>query len=90
MIIQFNRNIQFTKLIKAEGRLREFNFRKVNGLHEELFTVDVSDDRGNRIMFKMRKDGDEWLIITDQPVPDWIRNNISRYNEAIEEELKIS
>jgi hypothetical protein len=90
MIIQFNRNIQFTKLIKAEGRLREFNFRKVNGLHEELFTVDVSDDRGNRIMFKMRKDGNEWLIITEQPVPDWIRNNISRYNEAIEEELKIS
>jgi hypothetical protein len=90
MIVQFNRNIQFTKLIKAEGRLREFNFRRVNGLHEELFTVDVSDDRGNRIMFKMRKDGNEWLIVTDQPVPDWIRNNISRYNEAIEEELKIS
>jgi hypothetical protein len=90
MIIQFNRNIQFTKLIKAEGRLREFNFRKVNGLHEELFTVDVSDDRGNRIMFKMRKEGNEWLIITEQPLPDWIRNNSSRYNEAIEEELRIS
>ncbi len=29
---------------------------------EELFTVDVSDDRGNRIMFKMRKEGNEWLI----------------------------
>ena len=67
MIIQFNRNIQFTKLIKAEGRLREFNFRKVNGLLEELFTVDVSDDRGNRIMFKMQKQGNEWLILTEQP-----------------------
>ncbi len=33
---------------------------------EELFTVDVSDDRGNRIMFKMRKDGNEWFITTDQ------------------------
>jgi hypothetical protein len=90
MIIQFNRNIQFSKLIKAEGRLREFNFRKVNGLHEELFTVDVSDDRGNRIMFKMRKDGDEWLIIAEQPIPDWIRTSSSRFNEAIEEELRVS
>jgi hypothetical protein len=90
MIIQFNRNIQFTKLIKAEGRLREFNFRKVNGLHEELFTVDVSDDRGNRIMFKMRKEGNEWLINSEQSIPDWIRNNSSRYNEAIEEELRTS
>ncbi|HSZ33076.1 MAG TPA: hypothetical protein VK772_07180 [Puia sp.] len=90
MIVQFNRNIQFTKLIKAEGRLREFNFRKVNGLHEELFTVDVSDDRGNRLMFKMLKNGNEWLITSDQIVPDWIKANSSRFNEAIEEELRIS
>jgi hypothetical protein len=90
MIIQFNRNIQFSKLIKAEGRLREFNFRKVNGLHEEIFTVDVSDDRGNRIMFKMRKESDEWLIVADQPVPDWVKNSSLRFNEAIEEELRIS
>jgi hypothetical protein len=77
-------------LIKAEGRLREFNFRKVNGLHEELFTVDVSDDRGNRLMFKMYKEGDEWLITSDQTVPDWIKANVSRFNEAIEEELRIT
>jgi len=90
MIIQFNRNIQFTKLLKVEGRLREFNFRKVNGLHEELFTVDVSDDRGNRIMFKMRKDGNDWVIVTDHPIPEWVRGSSSRYNEAIEEELRVS
>jgi hypothetical protein len=90
MIIQFNRNIQFTKLIKAEGRLREFNFRKVNGLLEELFTVDVSDDRGNRIMFKMQKQGNEWLILTDLPVPEWVKSNSARFNEAIEEELRIT
>lgn len=90
MIIQFNRNIQFTKLLKVEGRLREFNFRKVNGLHEELFTVDVSDDRGNRIMFKMRKDGNEWIILADHPIPEWVRSSSPRYNEAIEEELRVS
>jgi hypothetical protein len=90
MIIQFNRNIQFSKLIKADGRLREFNFRKVNGLVEELFTVDVSDDRGNRLMFKMRKEGNDWLILADKPMPEWIWNNSLSFNEAIEEELKIS
>jgi hypothetical protein len=90
MIVQFNRNIQFSKLIKADGRLREFNFRRVNGLSEELFTVDVSDDRGNRLMFKMRKEGSDWLILTDKPIPEWIWNNSLSFNEAIEEELKIS
>ena len=90
MLVQFNRNIQFTKLIKAEGHLREFNFRKVNGLVEELFTVDVSDDRGNRIMFKMRKEGNEWFITTDNPIPDWVKTYSNRYKEAIEEELKVS
>ncbi|MEJ0083930.1 MAG: hypothetical protein WDM78_23975 [Puia sp.] len=90
MLVQFNRNIQFTKLIKAEGHLREFNFRKVNGLMEELFTVDVSDDRGNRIMFKMRKEGSEWFITTDNPIPDWVKTYSTRYKEAIEEELKVS
>jgi hypothetical protein len=89
MIIQFNRNIQFSKLIKTDGRLREFNFRRVNGLLVELFTVDVSDDRGNRIMFKMHKEGNEWIIGTDQTVPDWVRNVNPKFNEAIEEELKI-
>lgn len=89
MLIQ-NRNIQFTRLVKTEGRLREFNFRKVNGLHEELFSVDVSDDRGNRIMFKMIKEGGEWVMQTEHPVPDWVRNSSGKFNELIEEELKIS
>jgi hypothetical protein len=89
-MIIFNRNIQFTKLIKAEGRLREFNFRRVNALHEELFTIDVSDDRGNRIMFKMRKEGNDWALTNDQPVPDWIRAKTSNYNEAIAEELRLA
>ena len=88
MIVQFNRNIQFSKLIKADGRLREFNFRKVNGLHEELFTIDVSDDRGNRIMFKMRKENHAWLIIPEKPIPDWIKTSSAQFNEAIEEELR--
>ena len=88
MLIQFNRNIQFSRLVKADGRLREFNFRKVNGLQEEFFTVDVSDDRGNRLMFKMQKKDGSWKIM-EQPLPDWIRNGEPSFHELIEEELKM-
>ena len=87
MLVQFNRNIQFTKLVKTEGRLREFNFRRVNGLHEAIFTVDVSDDRGNRIMFRMEKKDGQWKI-QDQTLPDWIRNAESNFHDLIEEELR--
>ena len=46
MQIQFTKNIQFTRLVKADGRLREFNFRKYRGEEGELlFSVDVVDDR---------------------------------------------
>ena len=87
MQVQFNRNIQFTKLVKADGRLREFNFRRINGLHDALFTVDVSDDRGNRIMFKMQKLDGHWKIL-EQNLPDWVRNSESSLDEIIEEELR--
>jgi len=87
MLIQFNRNIQFSKLVKADGRLKEFNFRRINGLDESLFTVDVSDDRGYRIMFRMKKEGDNWKILEDQ-LPNWIRENERVFHELIEEELR--
>jgi len=86
MQIQFIKNIQFTRLVKADGHLREFNFRRLNGPHEELFTVDVSDDRGNRIMFRMQKDNNTWKIIK-QPIPEWVYKNETVFHELIEEEL---
>jgi len=88
MIIQFNRNIQFTKLVKADGRLREFNFRRVNGLQGEFFTVDVSDDRGNRLMFRMHREDGSWKIM-EQNVAEWIKANEGNFHELIEEELKV-
>jgi hypothetical protein len=86
MNIQFKKNIQFTKIVKAEGRLREFNFRKLGGTNEGIFTVDVVDDRGNRIMFKMQKEENQWKIV-QQPLPSWILSSEAQFHELIEESL---
>jgi hypothetical protein len=87
MHVQFIKNIQFSKVLKADGRMREFNFRKPNGLQEGQFTVDVSDDRGNRIVFKMQKEEGIWKIIP-QPLPSWILENESVFQDMITEEMK--
>ncbi|GAO43666.1 hypothetical protein [Flavihumibacter petaseus] len=86
MQIQFVKNIQFTRLIKAEGRLREFNFRKMTVLQETLFSIDVVDDRGNRVMFRMRKQDNDWVIIP-QPLPAWVQQQEKLLGEMITEEL---
>jgi hypothetical protein len=87
MQVQFTKNIQFTRLVKAEGRLREFNFRKYRGEEGELlFSVDVVDDRGNRIIFRMQKEDSGWKIIPGQ-LPQWVVANERNFHELIEEEL---
>ena len=87
MHVHFIRNIQFTKVLKADGRMREFNFRKPNGQQEGIFTVDVSDDRGNRIIFKMQKEDSTWKIVP-QPLPAWVTDNETVLQDLIEEEMK--
>jgi hypothetical protein len=87
MQLQFVKNIQFTKTIKAEGRLREFNFRKVNNPEDPHFTVDVVDDRGNRIMFRMRRENSGWQISHQTLLPSWILANEENFSQQIEEEL---
>jgi hypothetical protein len=87
MQIQVIKNIHFTKLLKCNGRLREFNFRKIPG-PTELFHIDVSDDRGNRLMFKIQKeDSGNWRII-HQDLPQWIYESEPKLQEQIEEELR--
>lgn len=86
MRIQFVKNIQFTKLLKVEGRLREFNFRKLGGVNEGIFTVDVVDDRGNRILFRMQKEEGGWKILP-QSLPTWIMSTEAQFHAQIEEEL---
>ena len=86
MELRFIKNIQFTKLIKVEGKLKEFNFRKPNGKQEGLFTVDVIDERGNRIIFNMEKSDAHWKIITTD-LPAWITDSETTFHDLIEEEF---
>ena len=89
MQVNFTKVIHFTRLIKAGGRLREFNFRKLRGLEQEMFTVDTVDDRGNRILFRMIKENNQWTIL-QQILPGWIAESELKLNEAIEDELQRS
>ncbi len=80
MASQLKRNVHFTKLLKVTGKLKEFNFRQLN---TELFHVDVSDDRGNRIVFKMKNEGG-WKIV-EETVPDWVQKQEDLIARSIEE-----
>lgn len=87
MQIHFTKVVHFTRLIKAGGRLREFNFRKLRQAEEEVFSVDTVDDRGNRIVFYMNKGNNAHWTITQQVLPAWIVENEAKLTEQIEDEL---
>jgi hypothetical protein len=88
MATLFNKNIQFSRLVKAEGALREFNFRRHSDQQGvTLFSVDVCDMRNNRIAFKMKQQEQSWKIMHEK-LPEWVLTNEQRLHELIEEELK--
>jgi hypothetical protein len=89
MQIHFTKLVHFTRLVKAGGRLREFNFRKMKQLEEDVFSVDTADDRGNRILFYMKKTSNgNWAIAQDQPLPSWVIENEEKLREEIGDELQ--
>lgn len=90
MELDFVKNIQFTKLIKVDGRLKEFNFRKPNSRHEGSFTVDVMDDSGNRIIFRMELSDNNWKIASQQLLPNWVVESEPAFNAMIDEEFKLN
>lgn len=84
MKLEVTKNIQFTRLLKADGRLREFNFRKLGGLYKGMFGVDVVNDRGDRIIFKMLQEDAKWKF-ADKELPAWITTVADQLHEKIEE-----
>ena len=87
MHMRFVKMIQFTRLVKAEGRLREFNFRKLKSPDEDIFSVNVCTERGDRIVFNMQRKENDWRITSSQ-IPGWILQNETSLSEAIGNELR--
>jgi len=69
--MNFQKQIQFSKHLKADGRLKEFNFLKLNNVELPTYRVDVSDERGRRYIFKLSNDGKHWKISGDE-LPKWL------------------
>jgi hypothetical protein len=77
------KNIQFTNLIRAGGRLREFNFRKSRGIHDSMFTVDVASENGERFYIIFRLKDQTWIQETKLLNP-LIEEVLPQIKEAIE------
>ena len=78
------KNLQFTKLYKVDGYLKEFNSRKSNATPQGRFSVDTVDTRGNRIMFFMEKgESADWKIIGQEELPAWVLEQEPNLQEAI-------
>ncbi len=78
------KNIQFTQLIKAGGRLREFNFRKSQGLRDPMFTIDVASESGGRhyILFRQRKE--KWTLENKELI-SWVEEILPQLEDIIQE-----
>lgn len=77
-------NVYFSKIIKVGERLREFNFRKLPNAANR-FHVDVTDDRGLRIIFTMFRDEERNWKITSQNLPLWVNYAEASLAAIIEE-----
>jgi hypothetical protein len=75
----------FSKLIKAGDRIREFNFRQTNLNDNSRYSVDVPDDKGNRIMFSIYKNADHEWKVAAQLMPIWVHDAEFDLGKAIQE-----
>ena len=82
------KNVQFSILIKIEGRLREFNFRKRS---ENSYDGNVTDSPGDRYLFIWHRENSDWKLerkFQDDPaLPVWLINNTSTIRESFLTEI---
>jgi hypothetical protein len=77
----------FSRIIKAGGKQREFNFRQL--FHEEgiKYSVDVPDDKGLRITFQMiANEEGQWKTVAKPSMP-WIEEVEMDLSNAIKENV---
>lgn len=80
----------FSKVIKAGERQREFNFKLTSVNDLTRYSVDVPDDKGNRVFFSMYQNANGQWKTAAQLVPLWIHNAEDQLAEAIQENLKLN
>jgi hypothetical protein len=80
------KNIQFTRMYKVDGYLKEFNFRKSNATQKGRASIDTIDERGNRIMFYIEKADTGWTIL-NRELPSWVLEREQDIDEAMQQEL---
>lgn len=82
------KNVQFSLLVKIEGRVREFNFRKRS---DTCYDGDVSDEKGERWSFVWKLVDSNWHLEPKETktssFPLWIVSNISAIRECFLTEL---
>jgi hypothetical protein len=78
-------SVYFSKVIKTGDRNREFNFRQVSAGADERYSVDVPDDKGNRVTFSMYKNAQGGWKTASQSLPLWIHNAETELGNAIDE-----
>ncbi len=79
-------NISFSKVIKLGDRLREFNFRRIPG--SDNYSINVSDDKGQRILFNLTKTSERNWVIEGQNLPLWLQFSESVLSTAIDENVE--
>ena len=77
-------NIAFSKVLKMNGRLWEFNFRKLPGDSNEYHT-DFTDAKDNRIQFILFHDQRGAWQVRGSFIPTWIIDDIALLGQAIDE-----
>lgn len=74
-------NIAFTLLIKVNGRLKEFNFRKRS---VNTYDANTNDELSSRYFFGMEKTEGVWKI-TGKNLPGWLLENEATISAALEQ-----
>ena len=73
--------------MKAGDKQREFNFRQLSAGKDLKYNVDVPDDKGNRVLFQMIRDGEGAWFTEAQNLPAWIMASQTMLSDAIKEHL---
>jgi hypothetical protein len=62
----------FTRQVKTEEGKLEFTFLRVFTTNGVRYYVTVTDNHHKPFLFHMEEQNEEWKIVDDQNIPEWI------------------